>query len=101
MTAAARYGATNSGERDEEALYPGAVGRPSGARFWILFWYSYLSALQSLLWMTFSSVPNESREYLHTSSQTLDLYLDEGQRPLVIPLPGTADTSRQVPSCSA
>jgi hypothetical protein len=30
----------------------------SKMRWWVLLWYSYISALQSLIWMTFSSVPD-------------------------------------------
>ena len=46
--------------------------------WWILLWYSYLSGLQSLLWMTFSSVPDKSRSYLNVDNTTLDLWLDWG-----------------------
>ena len=48
------------------------------SQWWILFWYFYLSALQSLLWMTFSSVPDSSRDYLSVDDSTLDLWLDLG-----------------------
>ena len=48
------------------------------SRWWILLWYSYLSALQSLLWFTWSSVPDSSRDFLQCSDNTLDLFLNEG-----------------------
>jgi len=48
------------------------------ARWLVLFLYAYLSALQSLLWMTFSSVPDISRAYLGVDDSTLDLWLDWG-----------------------
>ena len=28
---------------------------------WVLFWFAYIAALQSLLWLTYSSVPDYSR----------------------------------------
>lgn len=46
--------------------------------WWILLWYSYMSGLQSLLWMTFSSVPDKSRAFLNVDNTTLDLWLDWG-----------------------
>ena len=48
------------------------------ARWVVLFTYSYLSALQSLLWITYSSVPDYSRSYLGVNDQTLDTFLDLG-----------------------
>jgi hypothetical protein len=63
-------------------------GEPS--RWYVLFVYSYISALQSLLWITWSSVPTPSSHFLcessvagnvsscETSATTLDLFLDEG-----------------------
>lgn len=53
-------------------------GDPWWARWWVLGWYSYLSALQSLIWMTWSSVPDISKAYLSTDDSTLDLWLDWG-----------------------
>lgn len=47
-------------------------------RWWVLFLYSYVSGLQSLLWMTWSSVPDASKAYLGVSDSTLDLYLNAG-----------------------
>eukprot|EP00730_Choanoeca_flexa_P010314 TRINITY_DN17455_c0_g1_i1.p1 TRINITY_DN17455_c0_g1~~TRINITY_DN17455_c0_g1_i1.p1 ORF type:complete len:475 (+),score=68.02 TRINITY_DN17455_c0_g1_i1:49-1473(+) len=47
-------------------------------RWWALFWYAYLSALQSLIWLTWSSVPDSSKEYLNVGDNTLDLFLNEG-----------------------
>ena len=40
--------------------------------------YGYLSALQSLLWLTFSSVPESSKAFLGTNDDTLSLFLDWG-----------------------
>ena len=48
------------------------------ARWVVLCTYSYLSALQSLLWITYSSVPDFSRSYLGVNDQTLDTFLDLG-----------------------
>ena len=48
------------------------------AKWLVLALYSYLSALQSLLWMTYSSVPDESMSWLSASPETLDLWLDWG-----------------------
>jgi MFS transporter, FLVCR family, disrupted in renal carcinoma protein 2 len=47
-------------------------------KWWVLTWYSYLSALQSLLWMTFSSVPEASNAYLGVDDATLNLLLAYG-----------------------
>jgi len=47
-------------------------------KWWVLFLYSYLSGVQSLIWMTFSSVPAASREFLSTDNSTMDLWLDWG-----------------------
>lgn len=47
-----------------------AVGRPSPWRWWTLGLFSYLAALQCMVWFTFSSVPaanGEVRAYLQTS----------------------------------
>lgn len=55
----------------------GGVHKP-WVRWWILFWYSYISALQSLVWFTWSSVPDDARAYLHCSDETLEVFLDEG-----------------------
>eukprot|EP00051_Salpingoeca_urceolata_P017692 m.243675 g.243675 ORF g.243675 m.243675 type:complete len:512 (+) comp19024_c1_seq3:79-1614(+) len=54
---------------------------PSGSnwtRWYILTLYSFLNGLQGLNWMTYSSVPEPARNYLHTSNSTLDLLLNEG-----------------------
>lgn len=66
----------NSDSLDE---HPQVLTRQSSwTAWWILLWYSYLSGLQSLLWFTFSSVPDESRSYLGVDDATLDLWLDYG-----------------------
>lgn len=31
-----------------------SIGPPEPARFWVLFWYAYVAALQSLIWLTYS-----------------------------------------------
>ena len=51
---------------------------PSWSKWWVLCWYSYISALQSLLWMTYSSVPNASNTYLGIDDATLNLMLAYG-----------------------
>jgi FLVCR family MFS transporter len=69
----------------------GAVAEPSEpSRWYVLFVYSYISALQSLLWITWSSVPTPSSHFIcetsvpgnvsscETSPATLDMFLDEG-----------------------
>ena len=38
----------------------GDTARPEPRRWYVLFVYSYISALQSLLWITWSSVPGPS-----------------------------------------
>jgi hypothetical protein len=68
-----------------------AASPPEPSRWYVLFVYSYISALQSLLWITWSSVPGPSSRFLcessgprgdvgscATSPRTLDLFLDEG-----------------------
>lgn len=67
---------------------------------WVLFLYSYLSALQSLLWMTWSSVPVASCAYLSIPScnATLDLWLDYGPIAFCIAVvPATALLSQRGP----
>lgn len=54
------------------------------ARWVVLLTYSYLSALQSLLWITYSSVPDFSRSYLGVNDQTLDTFLDLGPAAFVV-----------------
>jgi hypothetical protein len=50
-----------------------------GTSKWVaLALYSYVTALQSLLWITFSSVPDFSRTYLSVNDATLNLWLDYG-----------------------
>ena len=68
----------------------GRIGAPEPSRWWVLFVYSYISALQSLLWITWSSVPTASAAFLcesssppgnvdscDTSATTLDIFLFE------------------------
>jgi CP family cyanate transporter-like MFS transporter len=62
---------------DDAVEAPPAID-PFYAKWTVLFFYSYLSGLQSLLWMTFSSVPEYSEQYLNVSEATLDLWLDYG-----------------------
>ena len=47
-------------------------------RWWVLLVYSYSSGLQGLLWMTYSSVSDHSKVYLHTGDTQLNLILNEG-----------------------
>ena len=61
-----------------DTTLPAGNGPSSSLKWWILGWYFYLAALQSLLWMTFSSAPDVSRAYLSTDDATLDLLLDLG-----------------------
>jgi hypothetical protein len=69
----------------------GALGGPAWAKWYVLAVYSYISAQQSLLWITWSSVPAPSKEFLcidsappgnisscTTTDSTLNLFLDEG-----------------------
>ena len=64
-------GEDDDGGDDDAPQVPDAWGR------WrVLSLYSYLSALQSLLWMTFSSVPAASKAFLGVDDATLDLWLD-------------------------
>eukprot|EP00041_Stephanoeca_diplocostata_P008890 m.132997 g.132997 ORF g.132997 m.132997 type:complete len:487 (+) comp17519_c0_seq1:330-1790(+) len=49
-----------------------------GTRWWVLFWFAYISSLQSLLWFTYSSVPDHSQAFLNVDSNTLIMFLDEG-----------------------
>jgi hypothetical protein len=48
------------------------------ARWWVLFLYSALSAVQSLLWISYSSVPAASEAFFSTSQDTLGLWLNYG-----------------------
>jgi hypothetical protein len=74
--AASIQGGGEGGEgAGEGSAYPPTA---SPSAWWVLFWYSYISALQSLLWMTFSSVPDDSRAWLHTDNGVLDLFLAWG-----------------------
>jgi hypothetical protein len=41
-------------------------------------WYAYIAALQSLLWFTYSSVPDHSKAFLGVGDQTLIFFLNEG-----------------------
>ena len=43
----------NDGDDHRGAVATG-VGPAEPARYWVLFWYAYIAALQSLLWITFS-----------------------------------------------
>jgi hypothetical protein len=54
------------------------------SRWIVLGTYSYLSALQSLIWMTYSSIPDYSKGYLSINDQTLDLFLDLGPAAFII-----------------
>lgn len=63
------------------------VGPVEGARFWVLFWYSYIAALQSLLWLTYSSVPDHSKKFLDTNTSTLYWFLNEGPIAYCIAVP--------------
>ena len=51
---------------------------PEPARWWVLFLYGTLSAVQSLLWISYSSVPASSQDFFATSPDTLSLWLDWG-----------------------
>jgi hypothetical protein len=51
---------------------------PAWQAWWVLVLYGTLSALQSLLWITYSSVPAASRDYLQTNNDTLNLWLNWG-----------------------
>ena len=71
-----------------ELLLPGDRGngdcgdaneyRAEPSRWWVLAVYSYSSALQGLLWMTFSSVESASKAFLHVDSNALNMILNEG-----------------------
>eukprot|EP01116_Phalansterium_solitarium_P022571 TRINITY_DN7504_c0_g1_i1.p1 TRINITY_DN7504_c0_g1~~TRINITY_DN7504_c0_g1_i1.p1 ORF type:complete len:442 (-),score=110.31 TRINITY_DN7504_c0_g1_i1:289-1614(-) len=56
----------------------GHVGKAEARRWWVLFVFSYAAGLQGLLWMTYSSVPEQSQAYLGTGSSSLDFMLSEG-----------------------
>ncbi len=72
----------------EEEKQRGQVTPTSWSAWWVLFWYAYIAALQSLLWMTYSSVPDDSRDYLKTDNSTLDLFLDWGPVGYVVAVAG-------------
>ena len=44
---------------------PVSAGKGEPQRWWILFWFAYIAALQSLNWMTYSSVPDHSKIFLN------------------------------------
>eukprot|EP00038_Savillea_parva_P012408 m.204477 g.204477 ORF g.204477 m.204477 type:complete len:255 (-) comp22532_c0_seq1:825-1589(-) len=48
------------------------------SRWWVLAWFSYIAALQSLLWFTYSSVPDHSKQFLGVTDQALNMFLNEG-----------------------
>lgn len=50
----------------------------STSRWLVLFTYCIITSNQSLFWMTWSSVPDKSKEYLNVSDDTLDLWLTWG-----------------------
>jgi MFS family permease len=74
----------DGGGKSSSSSYPST---PSPTALYVLFWYAYVSALQSLLWMTFSSVPDDSRAWLTTDDQTLDLWLDWGPAAYCVAVP--------------
>jgi hypothetical protein len=51
---------------------------PQPARWWVLSLYGVLSAVQSLLWISYSSVPALSQDFFSTPPDTLSLWLDWG-----------------------
>lgn len=72
---------------DSRVLGEGST-RVEARRWYILFVYSYLSGLQSLVWFTFGSVPDASQTYYSCTSATIDLLLNWGPIAfcLVVPL---------------
>jgi hypothetical protein len=90
----------NGGEVDDQhAALLGDDDAPAAAAtathdswtaWWVLALYSYVSGLQSLLWMTFSSVPAASRAYLGVSDATLDLWLNFGPIAFCISVAGAS-----------
>ena len=75
LAASARSAAADGENEDDGDDAPQQVPDAWG-RWRVLVLYSYLSALQSLLWMTFSSVPAASKAFLGVDDATLDLWLD-------------------------
>jgi hypothetical protein len=69
---------SSSSSSASSASGSGEFAPTTWSAWWVLLWYSYISGLQSLLWMTYSSVPDDSRSWLNTDNQTLDLWLDWG-----------------------
>eukprot|EP00039_Didymoeca_costata_P022489 m.346798 g.346798 ORF g.346798 m.346798 type:complete len:453 (+) comp30398_c0_seq1:59-1417(+) len=71
-------GSLNSTEEDS-LLHAWEPSSPEIKRWWMLFWFAYVAALQSLLWFTYSSVPDHARVFLNvTGDDTLNLLLNEG-----------------------
>jgi len=48
------------------------------SRWWVLVIFSLTSGFQGLAWFTYSSVPMQSKEYLHIEDSELNLILNEG-----------------------
>lgn len=72
-------GAEEEGEVDGAAdLSVKKQASDATSRLVVLALYSAITANQSLLWMTWSSVPDISRDYLGVTDTTLDLWLDWG-----------------------
>lgn len=65
-------------EEEEESSTEPVYTPPAWQAWWVLGLYGTLSALQSLLWITYSSVPSASRDYLQTNDDTLNLWLNWG-----------------------
>ena len=57
---------------------PGKASTPPWARWWVLALYGVLSSTQSLLWITYSSVPASSESFFSTTQDTLGLWLNYG-----------------------
>ena len=53
-------------------------------RWWVLGVFGFSSGIQGLLWMTFSSVPSESKAYYNIGERELDIMLNEGPVAYVI-----------------
>lgn len=67
-----RYGAiqspsspTGSNEEEEYKVYPG--------RFYILAVFAIFSVIQSLAWLTFGTIPNESQQYFGLTDDDITL----------------------------
>ena len=64
--------------------------KTSSARWWVLFVYNFAEAMQGLMWMSYSSVPQASKDFLHVNDSMLNWILNLGPISFVLCSAGAA-----------